>query len=281
MTRWTTIDLTGLAPPDVVETLDAAEIRQAIIDDFRARYPQYDAVLESDPFIKLMEAVAYREVLLRARVNDAARAVMLPLARGADLDQLAALFRVERRHGEDDAALRQRVHLAIEAYSAAGPPGAYAFHAKMADERVYDASATMTRPGRVVVTVMDESGGAPEDMLDAVRQRVTADDIKPLTDSVSVRGPRVHHTRVVAGITLYPGPDQATVLGAARARLESYLAEHRRLGANLRRSSLTARLFVEGVESLTIHEPAADIVLDPGEVFSVDEIVLRVEGRSV
>ena len=39
---------------------------------------------------------AYRELLIRQRVNDAARGVMLATASGTDLDNLAANFNVER-----------------------------------------------------------------------------------------------------------------------------------------------------------------------------------------
>jgi phage-related baseplate assembly protein len=44
----------------------------------------------------LLEENCYRELLLRQRVNEAARAVMVAYSVGSDLDQLAANFNVER-----------------------------------------------------------------------------------------------------------------------------------------------------------------------------------------
>jgi len=52
--------------------------------------------VESDPAYKILEVAAYREMLLRARINSAAKAVMLPYATGSDLDVLGSLFRTSR-----------------------------------------------------------------------------------------------------------------------------------------------------------------------------------------
>ena len=74
----------------------------------------------------MLEAAAYRETLLRARVNDAARANLLSFAATTDLDHLAGFYDVVRLDGETDAALRERVVLAIQGRSAAGPEERYA-----------------------------------------------------------------------------------------------------------------------------------------------------------
>ena len=89
-----------------METLSFESILRAMKDDFAARHPAFDAWLESDPAIKLMEAAAYRELLIRQRVNDAARSVMPAFAAGADLDHFAAFYGVERQAldpGDPDA----------------------------------------------------------------------------------------------------------------------------------------------------------------------------------
>jgi len=65
------IDLSRLPAPDVVAPLDYEAIRSQLIADFRARWPGFDALVESDPAIKLLEVAAYRELLLRAAINDA------------------------------------------------------------------------------------------------------------------------------------------------------------------------------------------------------------------
>ncbi|PJN94872.1 baseplate assembly protein, partial [Amaricoccus sp. HAR-UPW-R2A-40] len=98
MSGFGAIDLSRLPPPDVVERLDFETILGAMKADLIARAPDLAPALalESEPAVKILEVAAYRELLLRARINDAARAVMIATATGADLDHLAALFGVAR-----------------------------------------------------------------------------------------------------------------------------------------------------------------------------------------
>ena len=94
------IDLSRLPPPDIIEELDFEAVLALKNADYLRRlredHPDAEAPLESDPAYKVLETSAYRETLLRARGNRLARAVLLASATGADLDQLAALYGVER-----------------------------------------------------------------------------------------------------------------------------------------------------------------------------------------
>jgi len=136
------IDLSKLPPPELIESLGVEALVEELKADYLAANPDFTADLESEPVIKLLETVAYREVLLRQRINDAGRSVMLAYARGVDLEHLAALFGLERKlltpgdanaippadpTYEDDATFRARVQLSLEGFSAAGPVGAYVF----------------------------------------------------------------------------------------------------------------------------------------------------------
>jgi phage-related baseplate assembly protein len=139
------IDLSLLPPPDVVETLAFETLYQEVLGIFRAHMgDQWTALLESDPVVKLMEVMAYRELMVRARVNAAAKASLLAYAKGADLDNRAADYGVQRltiRAADPDAvppleavmesdeALRYRTRLSLEALSVAGSSGAYEYHA--------------------------------------------------------------------------------------------------------------------------------------------------------
>ncbi len=73
---FTAVDLSRLPAPTIVETLDFDTIYGQMLAALQALVPTFDATVESDPVIKLLQVAAYREMLLRARVNDAARAVM-------------------------------------------------------------------------------------------------------------------------------------------------------------------------------------------------------------
>ena len=101
-------DLASLPTPAVIESLSFETIFEELQTEFQSRYPDYSALLASDPAVKLLEVAAYREVLLRNRINAAAKASLLAFATGSDLDHLAAFYGVERLMGENDDALRLR-----------------------------------------------------------------------------------------------------------------------------------------------------------------------------
>ncbi|MFJ4256701.1 baseplate J/gp47 family protein [Pseudomonas monteilii] len=162
------IDLSLLPPPDVVETLDFETLYQEVLGVFRAHMgDQWTALLESDPVVKLMEVMAYRELVMRARVNAAAKASLLAYAKGADLDNRAADYGVQRLTiraanpdavppvtalMESDEALRYRTRLSLEALSVAGSSGAYEYHALSASAELVHVSVDSPRFSGVAVT---------------------------------------------------------------------------------------------------------------------------------
>jgi phage-related baseplate assembly protein len=90
----TQLNLSALPAPTVVETLDFETLVAQHKADLLARYPAAENVLHlaSEPLVKQIEAFSYREMLLRDRVNQAARANLLAFAAGADLDHKAAFM---------------------------------------------------------------------------------------------------------------------------------------------------------------------------------------------
>ena len=291
MSRFTAINLAQMAPPDVIETLDYERIVTELRDDLVATFPAIAGVidLQSEPARKLIEAFAYREMLLRARINDAARSVMLASAYGANLDHLAALFGTKRMEVEDESGamvlesddrLRRRVQLAPDAFSVAGPEGAYVYHALTVAPWARDVTAISPRPGCIRVTVL-RSGDQPSPALserESVRMALLKNDVRPLTDMVEVRGRDVQRITVEATLTLYEGPDGTMVRNKAITALSDWLEANRMLGRNLRRSAIFSRLHVEGVHSVDLASPAKDVVLERTEVYVVDALTIKLGG---
>ncbi len=285
------IDLSQLPAPTVVEPLDFETIFAAMLADLQARNPVFTALVESDPAYTILEVAAYREVLIRQRVNDGARAVMLASAQGADLDQLGALFGVARlvvEPGdptavppveptyETDARLRARIQLAPEAVTTAGAGGAYLFHALSADATVADIALTSPSPGEVVVTVLSTIGdGTPDQaLLDTVAAALTAEDVRPLTDQVIVQAPTILPYTVTATLDTYPGPDPAVVATAAQAAVQRYADDHHKMGFDIPLSGLYAALHQPGVQKVTLTSPVADLTVQPTEVAYATAITL-------
>lgn len=320
---FTGVDLSRLPAPNVIEQLSFEAIYAAALAQFQALFPAFDATVESDPVVKLIQLFAYRELVIRQRVNDATRAVMPAFAMGADLDHLGALFGIERfildpgNPGlgiaptlESDDAFRRRMVLAPEGYSVAGPEGAYIFHALSADSDVLDASATSPTPtdikalvqtvltansvsspiktavataldaadwpGDVKVTVLSRTGtGAPSSgVLAAVDTRLSATNVRPLTDHVTVQAASITNFVVTATITFLSGPDRSIVMASAQARLTEYLANSLRLGRDITRAGIIAALHPEGVQNIVLTAPAADIVLSRAEAGHCTAITL-------
>ncbi len=281
-----TIDLSQLPAPNVVEPLDYetlfAERKATLISLYPA--DQQEAIartlaLESEPIVKLLQENAYREVLLHQRVNDAAKAVMLAHATGEDLDQLGANFNTPRlviapaddstipptpAAMEADEDYRLRLQDAFEGMSTAGSAGSYRFHARSADGRVADVTAISPSPANVTVTVLsrDGDGSASAELLQVVSAALNDEDVRPVADRVIVQSAKIAPYVIEAVLYLYPGPEVAPILTAAKQRLHNYVLTMRRLGRSIRRSGIIAALTVEGVERVEVAQPASDIVLD-------------------
>lgn len=285
----TAINLAQLPAPNVVEPQDYEVILAEMLADLRTRAPEYNALVESDPAYKVLEVAAYRELLIRQRVNDASRSVMVAYAKESDLDNLAALFDVKRQivtPGDPDARppiedvmesderLRQRVHLSLEGFSTAGPIGAYIYHALEASGEVKDVSVSSPSPGEVVVTVLSEDGnGTPSpDLQNAVLTRLNREDVRPLTDRVTVQAAQVTEYTVDARLTFYNGPDMGVVAEEARKNVADYVTNQHRLGYDIALSGLYAALHQPGVQNVQLNSPAADIIVTPAQAAYCAEI---------
>jgi len=200
---------------------------------------------------------------------------------------------------ESDDALRERITLAPASFSVAGPEAAYVFHARSASGDVLDASAISPQPddiravvadvlarhgatpalaadmqaalaaarwpGEVIVSVLSRQGDGQADpaLLAAVADNVSADNVRPLTDFVTVQSADIVPFQVRATLWTYAGPDADIVRAASRASLDTYLAEAKRLDRDITLSGLYAALQVAGIQNVELDEPRATLVIGP------------------
>lgn len=260
------IELSVLPAPQVLEDLDFEDIFQGDLTAFRAHMGDgWTAQLLSDPVTKLLEVGAYRSLLNRARVNDAAKALLLAYAQGSDLDQLAANVRLQRlvvqeatpdsvppteRILEEDDALRERIQLVYEGLTTAGPRNSYILHARNASGLVADATAESPSPAVVDVTVLslDDKGVASPDLLAEVMAYLNADDVRPVADRVNVRSAEILPYQIHAVLHMTGnGPENEATLAECRRRLQAWINPRRRLGVEVPRSAIDAQLHIGGV----------------------------------
>lgn len=280
------INLSALAVPDAIVVPDAADIFTRWLARLRELDPVFDALVESDPAFKQGEINAYLLALAFQRVNDAVRAVFLASARGADLDQIGAGFNVSRlviNPGdpdavppvdpvyEDDDAFRERIQLSWAQLNTAGARNAYRFHAKSADNDVLDADAygpeTHNRPGEVDVYVLSRTGNgeASPSLTEKVMSELSADEVRPLTDYVSVKSATIVSYAVTAELDIPDGPDAQTVLEHAISTLTSYTRLSHRINGLVPLSAIYAALQQPGVTRVRLISPVADLEAAAGQ----------------
>ncbi|MDE1492671.1 baseplate assembly protein [Xenorhabdus bovienii] len=281
-----TLDLSLLPPPDVVEPLDF----ETLLAERKARLisltppAQREALtrtlaLESEPVTKLLQENAYRELLLRQRINEAARAAMVAYAKGSDLDQLGANNNVRRlvlqpadnnavppvpAVMESDADFRVRIPQAFEGLSVAGPVASYEYYARSADGRVADASVISPAPAYVTVSILsrDGNGAASDELIAVVNAALNDEDVRPVADRLTVQSARIVDYEIDAVLYLYPTPEYEPILQDVQARLARYTAEQHRIGRDIVRSAIFAALHAPGVQRVDLKTPAKDMVLD-------------------
>jgi phage-related baseplate assembly protein len=257
------VNLAQLPAPQLVEPLDFDTVKDAIITDFIALFPEYSALSPADPVIKEIELLAYRELLLRQRVNEAGVARLLAFATGADLDHLAASVDLYRKEivlanpslgiaavMESDDELRARVQRAPEGYSVAGPTGAYLAKALEADDDVRFASLVSPNPMEIVITIQSYSNGgiASPALVAKVLSYLSPDDVRPLGDFLTVQAATPVDYSLDAPLFLYDGPDAARVIATAQQNWLVYRTANERLGNDITVSAVHAAIHVPGVQ---------------------------------
>lgn len=276
------ITLEALPKPAIVEALDV----ETIIAERKARlielHPACAPVLalESEPLTKLVEAGAYRELMLRQRYNEEALALTLAFAVGLDLDHIGLTYYQEPRLVitpavgatpavlETDAAYRRRLQLKPASWSTAGPRDAYLFHTLSAHADVLDAGISTPFPGATVVAVMGRAAdGRPTDAaLAAVTERLNDMEVRPLCERVIVQPVTVSLYAAHVRIWTYPGADATAKTTEATTALNALVTKLYAVGMDATQSAIAASTHVSGVQRVEVAQPTEDVVCDPTRV---------------
>jgi phage-related baseplate assembly protein len=300
MTTSALIDLASLPVPDALEVLDFETIYATRKASLIALWPADEQAeiaatveLESEPLSKLLQENSYRELVWRQRVNDAVRAVMLAFANGNDLEQRAALFGLERLvitpadpandiaevdEGDDD--LRERVQLAPQGFSVAGPAAAYETKARAVDGRILDARSTRLRPGVVLVTILSREGDgtAGKDLCSAVDTALSAEDQRPLNDTVLVESAEIISYRIRAKGYTRSAVGADVLIGQAAKNAQAYAYKVHRIGVGVAESAIKGVCQAAGLSKTELIEPAGDIAIDPTQASYCLEVVIEYGG---
>ncbi|MCU6214436.1 baseplate assembly protein [Enterobacter bugandensis] len=292
-----TIDMSLLPPPAFVQTPLFSDVKNELITELQTLDETFDALLESDPAMKMLEIVAYWKIINTARVNQGQLAVLLAFAKGDDLTQLGANLDCERMLitpadpdaippvtavYESDDEYRHRIQLSWYARNTAGSTNAYNYFALSCDPDVLSAQAygpPVTQPGYVDMYILSRTGdGTPSQaLLDKVTAALNPDDTRPLTDFVTVKAASNLNYSIEATIIAGLGPDQNVLLNGATSDVETYTAAQHRIGATAAISGIYDAIHRDGTERVILTVPAADIIAGVGQAPYCTGIKLSVQ----
>lgn len=290
------VDFSQLSKPSMVEDINfetiLAERKDYLISLFAAdEQAQMRQTLkrESEPLIKFLEENAYREMILRQRINQASLSVLLAFAEKTDLDAVVANYGITRLTitpatetteavYETDDALRYRASLVFDSLSVAGPTSAYEYHALSADGRVADAKASSPAPAEALVTILQkdtETGTATDALLQVVQTYLNDDVRRPVADRLTVQSVSVVGFELVATIYTNNLPESDSLITAALTAVKSYLDESRRIGRSIYLSKIYNLLHVSGVVHVVIDSPKTDIDVSEIQVAHCTNITIN------
>lgn len=97
--------------PNIIEPLNFEEIFARMKEELVKRDASFTGLVESDPAMKILEVAAWRELLLKQRINESVKSNLLKFA---TVDNLAEFYGVERQKEEDDERFRKRIKAKIK-----------------------------------------------------------------------------------------------------------------------------------------------------------------------
>ena len=160
---------------------------------------------------------------------------------------------------EGDDRYRERIRLAPESFSCAGPTGAYRYYTLAAHQDIAEAAIYSPVPGTVEVRPVLKGGELPpEEVLAAVHEKLNADNVRPLTDTVKVLAPELAYFNI--DFTWYLARENEAMLGTISRRVNDAVKEYRlwqrtRPGRDILPIQLVSRLEQAGVKRVEMKAP--------------------------
>jgi phage-related baseplate assembly protein len=183
---------------------------------------------------------------------------------------------------ESDENLRQRIQLAPEKYSSAGPDLGYKYFARQAHQDILDVSVVSPQPGEVVIYVLMQNGELPsQEILDAVEAEVSAKKRRPLNDDTSAQAPEQisYNLELTYYISTANSTRAAAIQQAVQKAVDAYLLwQKSALGRDINPSELTSRIQQAGAKRVEITSPASFQALDLTQVAAENTVSITYGG---
>lgn len=264
-----TVDLTTLAAPAVIEVLDfeslLAQRKARLLSLVPAEMQSAVAAvidLESEPLTIDLQESAYHELIMRARINDAASSNLIALATGSNLDHLVAWpAGITRLEGETDQRLRDRAYLELASIGGNGTREQYIAKALGASTAVLSAEVFQPGNGGVGVAIIIAPSANAAQVQALVETALLSVTQKVLGVSVQIVVGEPKPINISA--TLYRTESApANLVDTVAAGIPAAIDAYRALGRPVPLSWITAKLQADGIHKVLLNQPMADVAID-------------------
>ena len=242
-----TVNLDTLpAPQALVEANEVAMFAKLIADIQSVAHLWQPR--ETDPLYQGAESMAAYGFALLSFLNNRSISLFLPQMSGADLDNLAALFDIERGT-RDDAQLRNAIMTEPRARIVVGTEDAIEYFTTQASDAIIDVSLDVQSNRDVWVYILVNDSitppatllmGVPSDALrTAVQTYINNRSRKSIIDNYIVQRPTVTRFYGAVSVVLLAGVNPTTTTLQINTDLQDFLTANFRLNRRVARSDIT------------------------------------------
>lgn len=185
---------------------------------------------------------------------------------------------------EGDAAYAERIRMAPNSFSVAGPKKAYEFYTHSVSSAIADVSPVSPTPGVVNIYVLLQGGALPTtEILEEIEAYLSGDDIRPLTDEVHALAPtaRTYSINVDYWINENDRAKSTQIQAAVTQAVNEYEEwQQEKIGRDITPAKLIAMVVNAGasrIDAATM-QPNAFVELQDSEVAQCTGITVTYKG---
>lgn len=160
---------------------------------------------------------------------------------------------------EDDESYRERINLAPEGYSTAGPEGAYIYHLRSFSPLIGDVYPHSPSEGVVDIRILLKGGELPsQTFIDEALAYVSAKDKRPLTDKVQMGAPITNLYNI--DFDYYISSSDAASVDFIQQKVQNAIDDYKlwqnsKIGRAIDPSELIARIRDAGGKRIKVRNP--------------------------
>ena len=165
---------------------------------------------------------------------------------------------------ETDDELRERAYTAADAYATTGTAAAYIYHVKELSPDIEDVVVTTPTAGTVDIRFTMTGGEIPDaSMIAYVLDKLSDDNIRPLTDTVTVHAPTTQTYNV--NITYYIARSNASSVANIQSEVTAAVAAYNAwqtgaIGRDINPSQLISRVVNAGAKRVAVTSPTNTVL---------------------